>query len=436
MIQQDSNCRLTFPRKDALPHRTVSPNNLVPLFLLMIGLFLSACTLDTSGRSIPDGFVLLEQPASSENRLVVLGSDGNIYTMHPDGSDRRWVTNDASARRQYTQPTWSPNSERIVYSALERHGENMTMSLVTSRFDGAEKRDLELPFAPFYYHWSPDGQRLVYLSSWLDENRPSMALRLVEFSSGQAEDATLAQGQPFYFSWSPSGEQLLTHVGNESVAIQSIDGEAEMLSMTSTGFPAPQWLADGETLVYAVDQDGINQLILADLAGNALREITAYTDGISFTVSPTNERLAYTVSDTNTGSAAVGELYVVNINTGRTQELSSDPVVAFFWSPDGNKLAYQVVERSAGGIGLRWHVWDGTEITEYGSFLPSQRFFQRYLMFFDQYAQSMSIWAPDSSAFVYAGTTRTGQRGIWVQYLGEPRPTRVARGIFAAWSPR
>lgn len=106
----------------------------------------------------------------------------------------------------------------------------------------------------------------------------------------------------------------------------------------------------------AVDQDGTNQLILADLAGNVLRQITAYADGISFTVSPTNERLAYTVSDTNTGSPAVGELYVVDINTSRTRELISDPVVAFFWSPDGKKLAYQVVERTEGGIGLRWHV--------------------------------------------------------------------------------
>ena len=60
-----------------------------------------------------------------------------------------------------------------------------------------------------------------------------------------------------------------------------------------------------------------------------------------------------------------------------------------------------------------------------------------YLRFFDQYAQSMTLWAPDSSAFTYAGVSESGEDGIWVQSLAEgAAAVRVAPGVMATWSPR
>ena len=54
--------------------------------------------------------------------------------------------------------------------------------------------------------------------------------------------------------------------------------------------------------------------------------------------------------------------------------------------------------------------------------------------FFPQYAQSLSFWAPDSSAFAFAGQVE-GQGGIWVQDLAEDSPTMVSDGTWVAWSP-
>jgi TolB protein len=60
----------------------------------------------------------------------------------------------------------------------------------------------------------------------------------------------------------------------------------------------------------------------------------------------------------------------------------------------------------------------------------------QYLPFFEQYAQSMSPWSPDSRAFAYAGFNEQGEAGIWVQEARSDRaPVLVSDGEFVSWSP-
>jgi len=86
---------------------------------------------------------------------------------------------------------------------------------------------------------------------------------------------------------------------------------------------------------------------------------------------------------------------------------------------------------------LRWNVWDGEDNIAYDVTMPSRTFLTSYLSYFDQYAQSMNLWSPDSSAFTYSGSNAKGRRGIWVQALGEDEEAKLIHdGIYAAWSPR
>ncbi|MGZ8612903.1 MAG: hypothetical protein ACXWX0_11620, partial [Actinomycetota bacterium] len=63
-------------------------------------------------------------------------------------------------------------------------------------------------------------------------------------------------------------------------------------------------------------------------------------------------------------------------------------------------------------------------------------FARDYLRFFEQYAQSMSLWAPDGSAFTYAGTNESGETGIWIQPAQpDVEPVLMTGGVFASWSP-
>jgi TolB protein len=371
------------------------------------------------------------------NRLLVLDINGNIYTMDQDGSNWLPITDDASALRQYLQPTWSPDGQQIAWAQVDISSETTRSALVTSRFDGNERNAIEVPFTPFYIFWSPVGERLAYLSNWISNNQQTLALRLIDLAADTDQDITLAEGQPFYFSWSPDGQRMLTHVSNERLAFQSLDGSQEWVSDTVASFPAPQWSANSEHLIYAVDDPSGQRLIVADLLGNELNEVTDFDDRITFTQSPNSQRIAYVITSEPISLAAFGPLYVFDAESQRTRELTDRPVIAFFWSPDGEKLAYLVAEEIAESLWLRWYVWNGERTQGYDTIVPSRTFLQRYLAFFDQYAQSMNIWSPDSTAFAYAGVDQAGRRGVWVQEVGEGKePTLVSRGVFVAWSPK
>jgi len=370
-------------------------------------------------------------PDSPANRVLVAGADGNLFLVAPDGSERFALTTDASGSRRYVQPTWAPDGQRIAWARLD----GQRSFLETSRFDGSERTKVAVPFLPFYIYWSPTSDRLAYLSNWLSLDQPSMALRMVDIMEGVVK--TLAEGAPFYFSWAPDGQRLLTHIGNERVEVQSIDGAQESLRLSGGVFPAPQWAPDGKRLIYATADTGSQRLIVADTSGQELAELTDYPGSISFSLNSSGNRLAYVVTERDAASPTFGPLYVVDVDSRRTREVTEDPILAFYWSPAGDKLAYLGVDVIGGRLALRWHVWDGRQSTPFAAYFPSRTFLDSYLPFFDQYAQSHRIWSPDGDAFVFTGTLADGRSGVWVQSLAEgSAPLLLGSGVFATWSPQ
>lgn len=413
---------------------------LFPLFSLTILLLLaSGCSADAvrsqTQRLVSQARLAQEAgspPASSENQLLVTGADGNLFLVDAASGKRFALTTDASARRQYLQPTWSPDGDRIAWARLD--GRRSTLEV--SRFDGSDRSELAVPFLPFYLYWSPTGERLAYLSNWMTLDQASMALRVVEFEDGAGSVRTLAEGQPFYFSWAPDGEQLLTHIGNERVELLNLDGESQSLQISGGLFPAPQWAPDGERLVYAT-ADAQQRLILTDVEGEEQAELTDYPGRITFSMSPDGARLAYVVTERTSPSSTFGPLYVVDVDTLRTREVTSNPVLGFYWSPEGDQLAYHGVEFVGRRLGLRWYVWDGRRSNPFAGFFPSSVYLENYMPFFDQYSQSHRIWSPDGNAFVFIGTVPDGRSGVWVQHVEDGgEPTLIGAGVSATWSPR
>jgi TolB protein len=376
-------------------------------------------------------------PANPSNRILVQDTDGNLYIASPDGKERFALTVDASRRRVYAQPAWSPDGERVAWSALTRDG----AALFTSRYDGSDRKELNVPFLPFYIFWSPTGRQLAYLSNWRVVDEPSMALRLVDMAEEDKTVKTLASGQPFYFSWSPDGSRLLAHIDGERVEVYDVaadGGDTQSLIISGGAFSAPQWSANGEQLIYAIADDQTQRLLVTDLWGQPLRDLTDFDGRVSFLLSPDDSQLAYVATDADVEASTLGPLYAVDVETLRTRELSDQPVLAFYWSPDSQKLAFLTLDTVNGRIGLRWNVWDRQGTRRYAGFFPSSELLERYLPFFDQYAQSHRIWSPSSDAFVFAGTLESGESGVWVQSVGEnaEAPVSLGSGVMATWSPR
>ena len=58
-------------------------------------------------------------PSDPTNRILLQDTDGNLYIASPDGKERFALTDDASRRRVYGQPTWSPDGERIAWNVRD-----------------------------------------------------------------------------------------------------------------------------------------------------------------------------------------------------------------------------------------------------------------------------------------------------------------------------
>lgn len=374
---------------------------------------------------------------ASSNRLLVLGVDGNVFTIKPDGTSRLQLTDDASAAHFYAQPTWSPTGERIAWAEINSQPDGAQGALLTAVADGSGRTRTDLLYPPFYLHWSPDGTQLAYLSNWPGAGQQTIALRLMDMAGGDVGGKILGVGQPFYFSWSPDSTRLLTHVANRHLGLLALDGQEHVITERTASFAAPQWSSDGR-LLYSIHTDDTPQLVLADASGAIEQVITFFQGDVrtAFSLSPSGNLVAYTETDAPVSVNSFGPLFIFDLVTEEFEQLAVDPVIAFFWSPVADQLLFMSAAFEDRQPWLRLQVWDGQQRRDLGRYIPSGIFFNQYLPFSDQYAQNMRFWAPDGSAIVYAGEGENGRRGVWVRNLDASEPRFVTEGLLATWSPR
>jgi Tol biopolymer transport system component len=380
----------------------------------------------TVGRPIASPSPQVTGVPGEPGRIAVLDERGTLTAFDADGSNAVVLADSVPDRTLVRQPTWSPNGARIAWVGLAASG--TSADIMTAAADGTRPTDTPVAAGPFYLSWDPTSSRLVYLGGSAAND---IELGLVDVAASTY--APIDAGSPFYFSWAPAGKQLLVHVGTDRLDRLAIDGTHTSLGDPPGAFTAPVWTADGRTFVYVFQGERGQRLVAYDL-GSQRREVLARFDGtISFVVSPDGRRVAFQVLQ---GSTVVTPLSVIDRKTGKIERVATEYSPSFFWSPEGDKLLSLLPDVTPERLWFRWGVWQGGSSFTTGRFVPSLEFSRDYLQFFEQYAQSMRLWSPDGSAFVYAGESESGESGIWIQPAAEDAaPVRVAGGVFATWSP-
>src|SRR5207253_8198146 len=173
----------------------------------------------------------------------------------------------------------------------------------------------------------------------------------------------------------------------------------ERFADAAGGFRAPAWAPDGKRLAYAGLGGGSSLLSVRDSKGDVKRLASGSTD-IAFSWSPDGAWLAFAF-----GSADNPGLYqgaeVIRPDGSERRQLSQDPLVAFYWSPDSRRLAILGLETATRSLAWSAVTVDGKSRRALASFVPSSDFtFQ--LPFFDQYAQSSSVWSADGRNLQYS----------------------------------
>ena len=176
------------------------------------------------------------------DRIAYIGHTGALYTIKPDGTDRRQLASGEllqpvsgavpssfsvspaqsrpASRAAYSWPLWSPRGERLACFriVLDEHGQTGELYI----FDVASSRVLnaytEPGLRPIYAYWAPDGHQLAVLRNRAD----TISLDLWPATGWQAP-TTLARGAPFYFDWRADAAALHLHFVRRNEAGRSLD---------------------------------------------------------------------------------------------------------------------------------------------------------------------------------------------------------------------
>ena len=430
------------------------------LHLLVAGavLLLAACQGSSSdddsepSSSITQAAQEETQPSPALQRLVFGGPDGQIYLINANGSDRQLISTPAEeviigetgqGRPFYTWPTWSPDGNMISYSLVIPQGDTLSLALLAKDLAKEETQEVYAnppgnalvgTGIPHYALWSPDSRRLAFLTA-----TPQGSLDLLVGAPGEAGAARkVGSGFPFYYSWSPDSRTLLLHLGENLMRYEAeTGGLPEPLNLPSSGgYRAPAWSPDGQRIAFLGATDTGQKLMVANADGSETRVLTQAPNRGAFLWSPKDDLIAL-ANTQSPGRLYYAGLRLVDAQTGDVEQLNFDPVLAFFWSPDGEKLAF--VRILDGGERLAWDVveLDSRRSRTLAEFVPSQDLISLF-SFFDQYAYSNPPWSPDSNHLVFTGglvqkdTPLPEQGQVYiVDVSGETPPQVIAQGNLA-----
>ena len=412
---------------------------LLALIALLASL-LTACTAtgDPDRDTLPDVRTIATDVSVVEDvspgRLLVLGTEDEIITMRPDGSDPVTLAGpDPDIER--TQPTWSPDGSRVAWT--ERRANQATYLLVADS-NGGELIERPSPLLAVYIAWGPDGEHLALTGSQGEGDL------LLAIAGPDGDIQVIDQGAPVYFDWAPDGTELLARVSGRFEYL-AIDGTGRETVPVTGEFRLGAHVA--ESVMLGTERDVGEALALANRQGEIERELLRYAAPMAFVADETGSRVAVMsrgspesqalsrLEETDLPVIDAERLVVVTTSDGDLEEVSQARNIAWFWSPAGRDLLYSTVEAVDGVERLQWHIWDGGETKTYRPFSPTGLFGRDYLAYFDQFALSISLWAPDGSAFAYAGGNSLEDAGIWVQKVEGGDPVRVSPGDVAVWSP-
>ena len=404
------------------------------------------------------------------NRIAYIGSDGDLFTINPDGTDpRKLTTADAAVgpagpistqgtqnQAFYAWPTWSPDGTKLAVSLVTLAADGFSLSLevvdtsnaaVTTIYENEPNTVPIAQGAPHYTYWSPDGKHLTFLASTQSE------LSLLASSLEAGGDPVRLLGQsPIYFNWAGDSSGILIHWTNELLLVYPDSNGSkpiESLGTVGLGFRAPALSRDATEMVYAAEGIGGYSLYLADTLPKLARARAILDVGPApaFLWSPTRDEVAVADAASFTATGPIYERLVLVTSDGASQRVAiSEPFLAFFWSPDGEKLAYIAYDLETQAVSWKYIGRSGGNPVELVRFLPSADY-ATVISFFDQYAYSNSVWSPDSRSLVFSGTLDSSPRGrnggsqdidrVYVIDVDEGSvPREIATSRFAVWSWR
>ncbi len=395
-------------------------------------------------------------------------------------------------------PTWSPDGSRIAAVGSTATDASIYVFRVRRGTAAGTTRPVVIYRSPnrppFYLYWTPDGRKVAFLAT----ESAGISLRIAPADGtapldGSGPGALIRRGAPLYFDWE-GASRLLLHVGSRSngfVGEVGLDGASLAPAVAGTGdFRAASASGDGRYMAYARATTGSSsEVVVAARDGTSSYSMPVFGP-VAFVFDPAGDALA-AIGAIAPGAPAsgfpIGPLRLIDARSGAARTLVDGLVVGFFWAPDGRTIAVLRLASPGGqttrvggtlaaaGIGtatgatgpdarlvavtpvpgspaaatpgapgtpapaaeVRLAFVDAATgaVRSEQVVQPAVGFVDQVLPYFDQYALSHRVWAPDSTSVVLPLVDATGRTHAVVVPADGSDPRAVADGEAAFWSP-
>jgi len=354
----------------------------------LIGIFLMCCAMPIRAQQ-PEVVPGVEQHAGAG--AILFGSQGNFWVINPDGSGLKKITNAAADGDPRFSATWSPDGNQLAFVTYRlfdsSNGQFKSLNVWVMNADGSGLRPITSdPKRTFYdVTWSPDGHKLAATCALADISKKGEVsysganVCIVNADGSGVVPVTRLMNNHTVIEnivWSPDGQKIAflsnrlldgsedeepLNVFTRNIWIMDPDGSHALPLTQFTGdhlrMTSLAWSQDSRTLAYISNRalDGSlrgargRNLWLIHADGSGSSPLTRFNqDCRAFSWSPDGTRLAFASNAPLDGSdhdGAPSNIWVMKSNGSAAVALTSATTLVSrsdwpVWSPDGSLIAF------------------------------------------------------------------------------------------------
>ena len=186
----------------------------------------------------------------------------SLWTVRPDGSDRRQLTDGDGGKWADYSPNWSPDGTKIAFSRLVNTPNSSDEFIVTINSDGQNETVLNYRSDHQSFPvWSPDGTQIAYLQVRYENPEVIEAVYVADADGGNPQRVIDRVHWREGLSWSPDGKCIAYVEGTEgdaSIYVANIKWNiVERVTFLEGEALWPRWSPDGQVLAFHhFDADG------------------------------------------------------------------------------------------------------------------------------------------------------------------------------------